>query len=256
MICSNFPYGSVEEWNAPANKAGNTGTGNRADAHLYTISIDKDATSMHVCDPVYTERCQTTASNFMEYDLTATSQANCAGLWAPAPAMSVCHLEAGVQWTQTGYGITQLRGSVVEEGGKTRLVVKNDGEYRHFGQFNQIEFSLPATYAGGRMVSNAFQPLYPVNCILTDGTNDLNLAAAGATVCALSGGTYKEHRMYTEVLEYVTSVPVINISEHTNFKPALRKTKNCVNRMNNIADFTGSQSDLDLLASENLIHDK
>ena len=184
--CSNLPYGSVEEWNLAHT------SGNRVDGNLYTIYVDKNASSTYVCTPVYLQRCLTTASGFTLYDLTATSQATCSGIYTLSAALSVCEMESGVQWTMTGYGITQLRGSVVEQSGTLKLIVKN-AEYRHIGQFNQINFSLPATNYNGRLVSDAFTPYY---------------------------GT-----MYTEVLEYTTNT--LNISNNTVLEATLNTSKPC-----------------------------
>ena len=169
--CSDLPYGSVEEWNLAHND------GNRVDGDHYIIHVDQNATSTYVCTPMYLQRCLTTASGFTQYDLTATSQATCSGLYVLSAAMSICELEVGVQWTMTGYGITQLRGSVVSNTNTLTLVVKN-AEYRHIGQFNQIPFSLPATNYNGRLVSNAFTPYYgPLYTEVTHySTNSLTIS--------------------------------------------------------------------------------
>ena len=184
--CSDLPYGSVEEWNLVHTD------GNRVDGHLYMIYINKTVSSTYVCTPVYEQRCLTTTSGFTLYNLSATSQATCAGLYTLSAASSVCSLEPGVQWTMTGYGITQLRGGIVEEGNTNRLIVKN-AEYRHIGQFNQIEFSLPATNYNGRLVSDAFTPYY---------------------------GT-----IYTELLEYTTDT--LNIGANTALEAVINTTKPC-----------------------------
>ena len=184
--CSDLPYGSVEEWNLAHTN------GNRVDGDRYIIYVDKDATSSYVCTPGYLQRCLTTASGFSLYDLTATSQETCSGLYTLSAALSVCELETDVQWSMTGYGITQLRGSVVEESGTLRLIIKNS-EYRHIGQFNQIQFSLPATNHNGKIISDAFTPYY------------------GA--------------MYTEVLEYTTHT--LNISKDTVLEAILNTSTPC-----------------------------
>jgi len=184
--CSDLPYGSVEEWNLAHTD------GNRVDGDYYVIHVNKNATSTYVCTPVYLQRCLTTASGFTLYDLSATSQNTCPGVYTLSAAMSICQLEVGVQWTMTGYGITQLRGSVIDDSGTLKLIVKN-AEYRHIGQFNQVQFSLPATNYNGRLVSNAFTPYY------------------GA--------------MYTEVLEYTTNV--LDINSNTVLEATLNTSKPC-----------------------------
>ena len=162
--CDNLPYGSVEEKNLIAAHM----DGNREDPDLYVVSLQPEASSMYVCTPVYEQRCLTFASGFTQYDLSSTSQASCNGLYILSPSMSVCELEQGIQWTMTGYGLTELRGNVTFTNDKTYLYVK-DSEFRHTGQFNQHVYSLPAdtmtlevtrTHVQFRQVSNAFLPYY------------------------------------------------------------------------------------------------
>ena len=158
--CDNLPYGSVEEENLIANHM----IGNREDPDLFVINIQPTANSLYVCTPIYEERCLTFSSGMTLYDLSITSKNTCIGLYLLSPAMSVCQLENDVQWTMTGYGLTELRGTVTLSAGKTTLHVK-DSEYRHNGQFNQHVHSLPEetmvldvtrTHVAFRTISNAF----------------------------------------------------------------------------------------------------
>ena len=162
--CTDLPYGSVEEENLIHNHM----SGNRVDPDLYVVDIQPTATSLYVCTPIYQERCLTFASGFTQYDLSATSQGSCIGLYILSPAMSVCQLENNIQWTMTGYGLTELRGTVTMTDDKTILHVK-DSEYRHAGKFNQNIHSLPAdtmaldvtrTHVQFRTISNSFLAYY------------------------------------------------------------------------------------------------